>query len=61
VSQSNEFFAITLCVAFQQVFIVVYFVINPVQKLLDTSSYIHDSCNLKIVPTDLTWLILLSH
>jgi hypothetical protein len=34
------FAAITLCVASQRVFIVVYFVINLVQKLLDTSSYV---------------------
>jgi hypothetical protein len=30
----------TLCVASQQVFTVVYFVINSVQKLLDTLSYV---------------------
>jgi len=36
-----SFAAITLCVASQQVFIVVYFVINSVQKLLDTPSYMH--------------------
>jgi hypothetical protein len=29
----------TLCVASQRVFVVVYFVIDPVRKLLDTSSY----------------------
>jgi hypothetical protein len=35
-----SFAAITLCVASQRVFIVViYFVINSVQKLLDTPSY----------------------
>jgi hypothetical protein len=34
-----RFATITLCVAFQQVFIVVYFVIDPVRKLLDTPSY----------------------
>jgi uncharacterized membrane protein len=33
------FAAITLCVASQRVFIVVYFVIDLVRKLLDTSSY----------------------
>jgi len=32
--------AITLCVASQRVFIVVYFVIDSVRKLLDTPSYI---------------------
>jgi len=31
-----SFAAITLCIASQQVLIVVYFVINSVQKLLDT-------------------------
>jgi hypothetical protein len=38
-----SFAAITLCVASQRVFIVVsvYFVIDSVQKLLDTLSYIH--------------------
>jgi hypothetical protein len=36
-----SFAAITLCVAFQRVFIVVsvYFVIDSVRKLLDTLSY----------------------
>jgi hypothetical protein len=35
-----SFAAITLCVAFQRVFIiVVYFVIDSVQKLLDTALY----------------------
>jgi hypothetical protein len=32
--------AITFCVASQQVFIVVYFVIDSVRKLLDTPSYV---------------------
>jgi hypothetical protein len=36
------FAAITLCVASQQVFIIVYFVIDSVQRLLDTSSYVCD-------------------
>jgi len=31
-----SFDTITLCIASQQVFIVVYFIINSVQKLLDT-------------------------
>jgi hypothetical protein len=35
-----SFAAITLCVAFQRVFIVVYFVIDSVRKLLDTRSYV---------------------
>jgi hypothetical protein len=36
-----SFAAITLCVASQQVFIiVVYFVIDLVRKLLDTSSHV---------------------
>jgi hypothetical protein len=36
-----SFAAITLCIAFQRVFLVifVYFVIESVRKLLDTSSY----------------------
>jgi len=32
--------AITFCVASQRVFIVVYFVIDSVRKLLDTPSYV---------------------
>jgi hypothetical protein len=32
--------AITICVASERVFIVVYFVIGSFQKLLDTASYI---------------------
>jgi hypothetical protein len=35
-----SFAAITLCVASQRVFVVVYFVIDSVRKLLDTTSYI---------------------
>jgi hypothetical protein len=35
-----SFAAITLCVASQRVFAVVYFVIDSVRKLLDLSSYI---------------------
>jgi hypothetical protein len=34
-----SFAAITLCVASQRMFIVVYFVIDSVRKLLDTPSY----------------------
>jgi hypothetical protein len=34
-----SFAAITLCIASQQVFVVVYFVIYSVRKLLVTSSY----------------------
>jgi len=34
-----SFATITLCVASQQVFVVVDFIINSVQKLLDTPSY----------------------
>jgi hypothetical protein len=34
-----SFAAITLCVASQRVFVVVYFVIDSVRKLLDTPSY----------------------
>jgi hypothetical protein len=33
-----SFAAITVCVATQRVFIAVYFVIDPVRKLLDTPS-----------------------
>jgi hypothetical protein len=35
-----SFVAITLCVASQRVFIVVYFVIDTVRKLLDTPLYL---------------------
>jgi hypothetical protein len=35
------FASITLCIASQRVFIVVYFVIDSVRKLLDTPSYTH--------------------
>jgi hypothetical protein len=35
-----NFAAITLCVASERVFVVVYFVIGSVRKLLDTPSYI---------------------
>jgi hypothetical protein len=35
-----SFAAITLCVASQQVFIVVYFIIDSVWKLLDTPLYV---------------------
>jgi uncharacterized membrane protein len=35
-----SFAAITLCVASQRVFIIVYFVIDSVRKLLDTLSYL---------------------
>jgi hypothetical protein len=31
--------AVTLCVASQRVFVVVYFVIDSVRQLLDTTSY----------------------
>jgi hypothetical protein len=42
-----SFAAITLCVASQRVFIVVYFLIDSVRKLLDTPSYIElKSCPL---------------
>jgi len=34
-----SFAAITLCVAYKRVFIVVYFIIDSVRKLLDTPSY----------------------
>jgi hypothetical protein len=34
-----SFVAITLCVPSQQVFFVVYFIIDSVRKLLDTPSY----------------------
>jgi uncharacterized membrane protein len=35
-----NFAAITLCVASQRVFIVVYFVIDSVREILDTPSYL---------------------
>jgi uncharacterized membrane protein len=35
-----SFMAIILCVASQRVFIVIYFVIDSVRKLLDTTSYL---------------------
>jgi len=35
-----NFAAITLCVASQRVFIVVYFVIDSVRKLVDTPSFV---------------------
>jgi hypothetical protein len=35
-----SFATITLCISSQRVFIVVYFVINSVQKLLDTPAYV---------------------
>jgi uncharacterized membrane protein len=38
-----SFATITLCVASQRVFIVVYFVIDSVRKLLDTHSYMEKS------------------
>jgi hypothetical protein len=42
-----SFAAITLCVVFQRVFIVVsiYFVIDSVRKLLDTPSYLFTLVN----------------
>jgi len=39
VSQSSEFAVITLCIASQRVFIVVYFVIDSVRKILESPSY----------------------
>jgi hypothetical protein len=42
-----SFAVITLCVASLRMFIVVYFVIDSVRKLLDTSSYAYvqfDTC-----------------
>jgi hypothetical protein len=42
----------TLCVAFQQVFIViVYFIIDSVRKLLDTLSYFIISCDVLLEVT----------
>jgi hypothetical protein len=43
-----SFAAITLCVAAQRVFIVVYFVIDSVRKLLDTPSYADKSIQIAI-------------
>jgi hypothetical protein len=42
-----SFAAITLCVSSRRVFIIVYFVIDSVRKLLDTSSYIHNSSGIR--------------
>jgi hypothetical protein len=44
-----SFAAITLCVASQRVFVVVYFVIDSVRKLLDTPSYIPEECKIQII------------
>jgi hypothetical protein len=41
-----SFATIILCVASQRVFIVVYFVIEPVRKRSDTPSYIDAYCSL---------------
>jgi hypothetical protein len=44
-SQSSEFCRyVTLCVAYQRVFVVVYFVIDSVRKLLDIPSYASRLC-----------------
>jgi hypothetical protein len=54
-----NFTAITLCVASQRVFIVVvYFVIESVQKILDTPSYFIDF--LKYYTSQKCWLVFLS-
>jgi hypothetical protein len=45
--------AITLCVASQSVFVVVYFVINSVLKLLDTPLYIMPLCTVTPASADL--------
>jgi hypothetical protein len=37
-----SFASITLCVASERLFIVVYFVIDSVLKLLDSPSYLND-------------------
>jgi hypothetical protein len=42
-----SFAAITLCVASQRMFIVVYFVIDSVRKLLDTPWYINTVRDIK--------------
>jgi hypothetical protein len=50
-----SFAAITLCVASQRVFVVVYFVIDSVRKLLDTHPYTlfrADILNIKILSTE---------
>jgi hypothetical protein len=43
-----SFAAITLCVASQRVFIVVYFVIDWVRKLLNKPSYTYKLCHVKV-------------
>jgi hypothetical protein len=47
-----SFVAITLCVASQQVFIVIsiYFIINSVQKLLDTPLCVHARAHTHTLP-----------
>jgi hypothetical protein len=47
-----SFAAITLCVASQRVFIVVYFVINSVRKLLDIPSYRYNPLCLECIPSN---------
>jgi hypothetical protein len=45
-----SFAAITLCVASQLAFVVVYFVIDSVRKLLDTPSYVlMEMCSYKCI------------
>jgi len=44
-----SFAAINLCVASQQVFIVVYFVVDSFRKLLDTLSYERKPWNLESI------------
>jgi hypothetical protein len=56
-----SFAAITLCVASQRVFVVVYFVIDSVRKLLDTPSYhVLISPVLATCPTDVVFLCLIT-
>jgi hypothetical protein len=44
-----SFAAITLCVASQRVFVIVYFVIDSVRQLLDIPSYLHSPIRLHSV------------
>jgi hypothetical protein len=53
------FAAITLCVASQRVFIVVYFVIDSVRKLSDTPSH-HKKVNLINIRMDICEFCIIS-
>jgi hypothetical protein len=52
-----SFAIVTLCIASQQVFVVVYFITSPVQKLMGTPSYV---CILKEM-TAVSFRVLSEH